>query len=326
MATKKAVRIDELQAQVRALRGDPEGEAARGLLAKALADPRNALVEAAAQVIGEAELSGFQPALVAAFERLLPDALKSDPMCKGKVAVVNALLALDAPEGTVFLAGVTHRQHQPVYGGSVDTAAELRGLCALGLLRARHPLAAQLVAVLLADVEATARAGAGHALGELDPVAALPLLRYKLALGDPSPEVVGACFRSFLDHAPEPGFEIATTYLSGEDAPAAEAVALALGESRKPHAFELLRDYAATADDSGRNVAFVAMALLRDDTANVHLLEVVATGTQARAEGAVRALAHFRHDPKLRQKVIEAAGRRREAAVRALVEKSFGGE
>jgi hypothetical protein len=81
-------------------------------------------------------------------------------------------------------------------------------------------------------------------------------------------------------------------------------------------AFELLRDYQGRASD----VAFVALALLRHEPATVHLLEVIAGGSARHAEQAVKALAHFKHDPVLCERVRAAAKKRGAKPFEALVE------
>ena len=324
MVSKKAARAtEEVLAQVRAARRDPNTEAAKAVLARALAAPGNAVIAAAAQVVEEAQLTALVPALLAAFAVLM-DPPQSDPNCKGKTAIVRALLALDADATQVYLAGVRHFQREPIYGGSVDTAAELRGMSALALLRARHSQGALLVAECLADVEAVTRSAAARALSELDPAGALPLLRYKLAIGDENPEVIGACLGSVLDHDAELGLKLGAQLLASPTPEAAEAVALALGESRKPGAFALLRDFAADAGPSGRAVAFVAMTLLREEQATAHLVEVVAKGRKDHAAEAVRALGNFRHDPRLKAQVEHAARQRGDPALLAQAQKSFG--
>lgn len=293
------------------------------MLASALAQPHQRVVVAAAELVREAKLAEHRRALVAAFDRFMEDAAQADKMCRGKEAVVRALLELELDEAALFLRGLAHVQREPVWGGSEDTAAELRGLCALGLVRARHPDAPALVAALLADRERAARIGAANALGELEPAAAVPLLRYKLAIGDSEHEVVGACFRSFIGVAPALSLRLAPELLERFDEAASEAIALELGESRRKEAFPVLRDFAEAARPSPRPVAFVALALLRDEGATDYLVGVVASGRPPAAQDAIRALAHFRHDPRLAERALAAARTRTEGNLRQFCEAAF---
>jgi hypothetical protein len=77
--------------------------------------------------------------------------VKSDPGCRAKVEIARALYELGEDPAAVFPRGVRHRQMEPVFGGREDTAAELRCVCALGLVRLQSPDALVELAELLAD-------------------------------------------------------------------------------------------------------------------------------------------------------------------------------
>ena len=79
-------------------------------------------------------------------------------------AIATALHRSGAYEDALFLIGMRWVQREPVWGGTVDVACELRSMCAMALLRLGHPSAATEVAELLADPEPAARAGAAHAI------------------------------------------------------------------------------------------------------------------------------------------------------------------
>ncbi len=81
------------------------------------------------------------PDLLAAFRRFLADPSK-DKGCLAKIAIAEALTRLEHEEAEIFLEGIRHMQREPVWGGTEDTAAWLRGLCAIGLAGCRHPRAA----------------------------------------------------------------------------------------------------------------------------------------------------------------------------------------
>ncbi len=313
----KASRLDQTLEQLAALREAPLGAPLEAALREGLRHASFRVVLAAAGVVEARELEGYGDALVEAFSRLLaaPEPAKSDPGCRAKVAVVRALLKTEAAgEARAYQQGVTWVQREKGWGGATDTAGELRGHCAVGLVRCRHGDAVMRAAELLADPERAARIGAAEALGEAPGAEAAPLLRYKLLAGDADPEVEGAVFGAFLGHEPQRALELAPELLAGPEE-RAEAIALALGASRRPEALEPLRAYAERTGESARQTAYVAMALLRDDAATAVLLEVVRSGPARRAAQALKALAHFRHDPKLTQRAREAARGREEPEV-----------
>src|SRR5262249_44423168 len=157
----------------------------------------------------------------------------------------------------VYRAGIAHVQKEPAWGPPVDTAPELRGQCALGLVRARDPGASVAAATLLADPEAGARTGAAQALAEVEAGAAVPLLRQRLLTGDAEPAVIAACTATLLAHDPGPTLELCGTYLASAPDAFAEAVALALGESRLAGALPVLHRWSEAAARPSRQVAYL---------------------------------------------------------------------
>jgi hypothetical protein len=234
---------EDRAAKIFAARRDADSPATRATLGAGLGDKSAHVVVAAASVIAENELRGFADVLKSAFEKRLRSEYRLDPGCRAKIAIVRALLATGEHEASVYLAGARHVQLEPVWGGQEDTAPELRAQSVLGLIRSRHPDAAVELARLLADAEHGTRAGAAEAAAELDPIAAVPLLRFKVLIGDPEPEVIGAVWGSLLTLAPAESLAAATLALDGSSEDEAEVVALALGASRLEGAFEDIVDW-----------------------------------------------------------------------------------
>jgi HEAT repeat protein len=317
--------FDQRLEAVRAIRDDPDTPEGRALLAQALADRSALVVTAAAETIAAATLDGFGPALTSAFDRLLAGGDSADPGCRGKTAIVRALVQTDHDDGAVYLRGVRHVQYEPVWGGREEVAAVLRGQAALGLVRARHPDATAELAALLADAEAPARVAAAQVLGEIDPTVAVPLLRFKVLAGDKEAAVIGACLTTLLASAPGSSVPFVAQRLQADSAVLAEAAAMALGESRLEAAFEPLAAFATEALGERRAVALLALALLRSERAWAHLLEVVATGAVGPAKEAATALATFRHDAKLAERLRAAAARHDHPSVRAAAEAAMAG-
>jgi HEAT repeat protein len=321
-ATGKLEQLLEELAGVRA--GRTTGDVATAVLWRALGQRSSFAVAAAAAIVGEQELEALAPLLPRAFERFLADAVRSDPGCKAKDAIAAALRRMRIPADDVFGAGVRHRQLEPVWGGRQDTAAALRGQCAAALAELDLPGAAVAIAELLADPEWVARSGAARALGCVTASISEPLLRYKLCVGDAESAVIGDCFRSLLDVAPA-ALALVAERLAGDDEAVAEQAALALGESRQPAAFPILRDHLEHAPTSSRRrTLLTALVLLRSDEARDFVLGQVATASPATAKHAVDALAIFQHDPTLRARLLELARQRGDAALLAHAKEKLG--
>jgi hypothetical protein len=182
-----------------------------------------------------------------------------------------------------------------------------------------------VLAELLADPQRVARSAAAQAIGDSGRSDATALLRFKIRTGDAEPAVIGACFGSILALAPKTSLAYVAGFLDGGDEPA-EAAALALGESRLAAAAPVLTAWCdrVLADVRGR-VGYLALALLRDEVANTHLLEIVATGATKDAIAALRALATFKADPRLSERLRDAASKHRDRAVRAEADESLSG-
>jgi hypothetical protein len=105
-----------------------------------------------------------------------------------KGAIARALVALDCQDAALYRAGIRLRQLEPVWGGSVDTAIDLRGTCAMGLVQTRYPRALAELVALLADPEPRARTGAAPAIVCAVPLGAEAVLRAKALMGNARPD------------------------------------------------------------------------------------------------------------------------------------------
>ncbi len=305
--------LDDRLADLRALERSPEApdtEAVR----EALRSKTGAVVALAARIVAGRELRGLAAELGPAFTRLCERPVERDPGCRGKVAIAKALRALEEWEDEVFVPGVALVQHEPVWGGREDTAAELRAECAMAFAHSGREDALEVLADLLADPERAARAGAAQALGDTGRPDAAALLRYKVRIGDPEPDVLSACLGSILALGPRSSLPFFAGLLEGRDE-RAEAAALALGSSRVAAALPLLLAYCGEATrDARERTGYLALALLRDDAANDVLLGVVRDGELPDAVAAARALSTFRDDARVAAR-LRAAAQGRERAV-----------
>jgi HEAT repeat protein len=213
---------------------------------------------------------------------------------------------------------------EPVFGGRVDTAADLRGASALGLARMGYPEALLEFADLLADPVPAVRISAARAIAYRGGEDGAPLLRLKALVGDEEPAVVSECLGALLRISPR-SVDFVAGFLRARGPDAAESAALALGESRLPAAFEPLRDWARDVSGTGHErVALIAMATLRREDALDHLLGIVRAGGVPSAERAIEALGLYRGDEALRRRVDQAIASREDDSLRRAVETAFG--
>jgi hypothetical protein len=122
-------KIEELEA----LRSAADLAATRERLGKVLTDRNNYVVAKGAAITAELKFAEMIPDLLAAFDRFFVDAAKTDPQCLAKHAIAKALKELGYRQAQPYLRGIVHVQLEPAWGGRADTAADLRGTCALAL-------------------------------------------------------------------------------------------------------------------------------------------------------------------------------------------------
>src|SRR5690348_10394194 len=129
----KARSVEDVLAGIAALRGRPAGPEAREQIVTALASKANIVAAKAADIARELNVSGLCSELGEAFIRFLRDPKSADRGCAAKTAIARAALELECPEEELFRLGIRHVQMEGF--GPSDVAAELRGLCALGLVQ-----------------------------------------------------------------------------------------------------------------------------------------------------------------------------------------------
>jgi HEAT repeat protein len=206
----------------------------------------------------------------------------------------------------------------PAFVRLTEKATERDPGCRGKIAIAKALQALDVLADLLADPQRAARAAAAQALGDTGRPDASALLRYKVRIGDPEPDVIAACLGSLLALAPRASLPFFASLLKGRDE-RASAAALALGESRIAAATPLLVSWCEE-DSTGerRQVGYLSLALLRDETANEYLLGRLREAEAPDAISAGKALATFRDDARLAARVREAAKDRDRAVVAAI--------
>jgi HEAT repeat protein len=303
------------EAQLDALNAlDPAAERAsqNEVIGKALADKSFRVVAKAATLAGERHLHEREQDLLAAYPRFLSDPVKRDPTCLAKGAIARALVELECQNVPFFLEGIRYVQLEPVWGGSADTAVDVRSACAMGLAASGYSRAIQELATLLADKEPRARQGAARAISCGNPREAEALLRFKVLTGDGEPEVIGECFTALLRIAAEDCVAFVGAQLANANDAIRDLAALALGESRHPAALKQLRDAwdDAYVPPDMRAVLIRAAALHRTDAAFDWLVSIIETGSRAQADIAIDALSVYERNTKLLERVRAAMTKR----------------
>jgi hypothetical protein len=307
---------DDVEAKLAELDAPPgERGAQSARLEAALAHKHYRVVAKAARLAADALLYDLVPELRAAYRRFLDKPVKTDPNCFAKKALARALVALDCDDAEFFLAGLRLTQREPVWGGTADTAADVRASCGMGLVASGYPRALVALAELLYDPERDARVGAVRAVAYGNPREAELLLRAKILSGDAEPAIVGECFSALLSVAPEESLAFVSPYLAHADGALRELAALALGESRAPGALEILKNAwnAVVVADELRSTLISAAAAHRSEAAFDWLLALAAESRVPVAEQVVEALAPYKHNARLAQRlaaVLEQRGER----------------
>lgn len=318
----------DIRERIEAFRQRCDQEAPEAVLVEArtaLGDRHYLLVAKAAELAGDRLIYDLEPDLIAAYRRLLEDPGKRDPGCTAKGAIARALVALDSQDADFFLAGIRYRQPEPVWGGSVDTAVDLRVSCAIGLAATSYPRALIHLVDLLHDPEPHARSGAARAIACTQPLAAEAVLRSKALAQDPEPEVTGECLAALLRVAGDEAVKFVAGFLDDPSAEVSALAALALGESHLEGALAVLRarwDAEPFKREADRALLRAA-ALHRSEAALDWLTEVAGAGDRKSAEVAITELGAYRSNARVRDRLAAVIAERADPALAAHYRQAF---
>ena len=314
--------LEETLQALRRVRDHPEDDASRAELRRVLHGEGSHAVARAAALACELGLEPLVPELAASFPRFFADLPRTDPGCSAKTAIVEALRRLGYDDASLYRRAARHVQLEPVFGGRVDTAVDLRGAAALALGETGGRDALVDLAELLADPEPPVRISAARALAAFGSDSGIPLLRLKALVPDPEPRVVSECLLALLRLDPAAQGPFVASFLGKKDE-LAEAAAVALGESRSAEAFAILRDWLPQATRRGLSrTALIAIASLRRDEAIELLLGVVREEAPPAACEAVQALGSLGGGEALSDRTRAAAAARPELG--AALARAFG--
>lgn len=298
--------IKSVRRQIDAATGTVPAEAI-ATLRQVIASHQSVAIAQVAKLVAQHHLKALMPDLAAQFERMRSGAA-ADPNCIAKQAIADALYRLEYAETELFLNGIHHRQMEPVWGKTVDTAPGLRAICALGLVRVHYREVLIELADLLADCEPEARIGAARAIAYSENPSGVALLRLKVRLGDDHPQVLSECFVALLTLAPQASFSLVASFLDTAESAVCELAALALGEARLPEAFAPLKAvWQRTREVDLRGTLLLSIATLRSTEAIEFLVGLVERGNLADAKAAIAALHIYRTVDDIWSRVQQAA-------------------
>ena len=297
----------------------PISDEAKDHLRAALAGSQSILAALAAEIAGRRRIADLAPDLIRAFNRSMT---AQDKGCQAKIAIVDALNALECEADDAVLRGIRHVQMEPAFGGQIDTAANLRAGCAVMLANTRHSLAGIELTNLLVDPEVNPRRAAVKALAHLGTDGAEMVIRLKALVGDGEPDIVGECFVALMSNWPQRSMSFVKGFLESPNLGVAEQAAIALGQSHESEAFDILRErWENNMSPDVRRMLLLPIALLRRDEAFEFLVEVVRSSGSKLAASAVTALGIYA-DGKSRSKIHEAVTNRNDP----LISEAFTGE
>lgn len=299
------MKLEERLEQLRQLRDTEPGPASDAILRKALHDRSNLIVAEAAKVVGHLHRNALTEDLVAAFERLFENPVKTDPKCWGKTAIVKALTSLDYSESPPFVRAARHIQMEPVWGGQEDAAMHLRANAVLALVACtdltRPEILRHLVDALADDLD-TVRVEAVRALQQMNGEESCLALRVKAHAGDRRTVVLGQVFDAILQLEGERGVAFVAGFLKSSNDETRDEAALALGGSRVPAAVKVLIEVwdQARLKEFG-SVILRALSSSRNETAIAFLLNLVKEGSSRDCAAALDALQLHVDSPEIRE-------------------------
>jgi hypothetical protein len=264
------------------------------------------------------------PEMIDAFTHFTRNGEKTDPGCAAKLAIANALCALDHRDAGVYLIGVRTFQLEASYGPRVDTAGELRGRCAEALVTCLYPHALLEIAPLLVDKEPQCRVGAVRAASLVVGDAGAALIRLKLTLGDEEPIVLGECCAALLEIDGKLHSDFVAEFLHDPESDVAQAAFAAIVESKSAAGLDVLkRAYTQAFTPGSRKSILAAIARLRVDGAMSYILELVETAEAPRAREVLECLLPLKDDHPFRARLDASLKKRKEPALAKHAENVF---
>jgi HEAT repeat protein len=322
--SRKRPTVEEELAEIGDALRDPASEAHRQRLRDALTHASAIPAARVAATIASRRLGGFEDALRQCFTRFTQNPIKTDPGCRAKLAVLEALDQLELSDPAPFLAGARCVQKEASWGPPIDTAGGVRARAIVALARIGFADFFLVAGELLVDPLSMVRRAAVDALAHHGDRGGAGLAMLKLRSGDDDHQVTMACASALLALAPEWGLRELEPMLLGDDESLRELAAIALGQSGREDGLDLLFAYldrAVSPDD--RAPALRAVGTHRSDRARQFLLDRIAEGSEPEAKAAIESLGARSFEPGLGALVREAARRNDRAELDNIVDQTF---
>jgi HEAT repeat protein len=290
-------------------------------LRKALSSANNTLVAAASRITEKRNLEDLIPDLVTGFDRFMSNPLKTDRGCLAKTAIVRALNTLLFGDEALYLKGIRHIQMEPAWGPPVDTAPPVRVACLSALLRIGYPDLFFEIVQCLVDKTYPVRKAAIEALAAQGGETSELLLRFKCLISESDPDTSGDCFTALIQINPDKSLPFVARFIESDIPAVAEDAALAVGHSRTERGFELLRaQWENSIQHDFRRMLILPIAMTLCDPAFEFLLERLEDGSRDIAEAVAKAMTFYASSPERRQRILAAAGERRDSTIDAILE------
>jgi HEAT repeat protein len=323
--TRKKPTVEEELAEIADALRDPTSAAHPDLLRNTLARASSVPAAKVAATIGSRRLAGFEEALQQCFVRFTQNPVKSDPGCRAKAAALEALDRLEWPDPALFLQASRCVQKEASWGPPVDTAGGVRARAIAALARLGFADLSLVAGELLADPLPIVRIAAAESLAHHGERAGAGLLLLRLRSGDDDHQVTLSCASAMLSLAPDWALRELEPMLVGSDESRRELATIALGQSVREDALDLLLSYLERAvSTEDRAPVLRAIGTHRSERARDFLLERVADGSAPEARAALESLGARNFDPGLSALVREAAKRNDRAELGDIVDQVFG--
>jgi len=265
------------------------------LLLEALSDKSPYVAALAAEALGEQADDRAALRMTEMFGELCADGVKLDPGCHIRANIAFALGRLDyRPASDMLRLGIKITQIEPVGGVSFDTAAYLRGNCALALAQIRDPDCVRDIALLLFDrsgfarqvidttVKMEPRKAAARALSLSGSVLGrLPLTLKLVHPENEEPEVLQECMQALIELEDPFALEVLEPYLKHSDRRLAAYAALMIAQSQQPGAAALLAHAVEQFSGDALKAVVLALSTVRDPDAYDQLHRLLKSDREA---------------------------------------------
>jgi len=252
----------------------------QALLLEALADKSPYVAAQAAEALGNGADNSAALAMTERFGALCEDGPKLDPGCHIRANLAFSLGRLEyRPASDMLRLGIKIVQVEAVGGVPFDTAAHLRGNCALALAQIRDPDCVRDIALLLFDrtrldptAKAETRKAAAQALSITGSVQArLPLTLKLVHPENEEPEVLQECMTALVDLEDPHALEVLEPYLKHSDRRLAAYSALMIARTQIPGTAALLASAIPNFSGDTLKAVVLALAAVRAPDAYDHL-------------------------------------------------------